>query len=121
MILSHGYVAQRAAREKRLAEERAAKDRATRARADGRREGKQEERRRHELAVVAGEDAIKINPPANEFVRIALAPRRYSWDASGFDHDPRYRAECVLFRARKKAWQSPEGHTVVWWDWEFAG
>lgn len=122
MILRHGYVAQWTARKKRIAAEREALDDVCAARRNGRREGVEEERRRHELAMVAGPDAIRLNEPGQEFVKVVLgnSPRSRLVDFSRFDPRELY-ATVVAFRARKKAWQSPEGHTVVWWDWEFVG
>ena len=124
MILSHGYVAQRAARAKHLSEERAAKDRVTRARSEGRSEGhsdgvrEERERNTFELSTADGHRVIGEYPKA-EFVRVYLGPRHAtSEDFRDLRYHYSANAQVVTFRALRKAWTSGDGHTVVWFDWE---
>lgn len=123
MIRSHGYVAQRAARQKRIAAEQEARERVSEAREHGRAAGIREEQRRTVRVIGVGDGHILIGEkPKHREVIVPLM-------STGFPHyfDPRRevalyeRHPTAIFRPVRKAWASGEGHTVVWFDWEFVG
>lgn len=123
MILRHGYVEQRAARQKRTAEERAAKERELAAKRKSYQDGIRDERERTTAVIGVGETHILIGErPKHRELIVPLSRTDYPHYFDPREIEYRYaRIPTVRFRPVRKAWASGQGHTVVWFDWEFVG